>query len=144
MTGALSHRCFHVNQRGIEPPPDNVRIYNNTIFSSSTGNFYGVTLGSNATNVGVINNLGSAPSATSPTMINGTGGAGLISSNNLIASPASLFVNATPTIPVHFGLLSLPNPGRDTGLSTVPVFSDFFRASGPQNGAIDIGAVEGP
>ena len=101
-------------------------------------------INSTATNVNIVNNMVSVPTAINPVMISGTGGAGLISSNNLIASPASLFVNATPTIPVHFGLQSLPNPARDTGLTTVPVFSDFFRADRPLNGAIDIGAVEGP
>jgi hypothetical protein len=52
--------------------------------------------------------------------------------------------NTRAPAPVDFRLLSLPNPARDTDLSTVPVLSDFFRTSRPQNGAIDIGAVEGP
>ncbi len=144
MTGAASHTCFYTGQRGIEPPATNVRFYNNTFYSGSAGNFTGVSIGSTATNVTVENNLGAAPIASNPTMISGTGASGLTESNNLLSdAPAALFVSATPTAPADFS----PNPtslARDTGLSTVPVFSDFFGTSRPQNGVRDIGAVEGP
>jgi hypothetical protein len=152
MTGGIWHQCFVVTRRGAEPPPTNVRVYNNTIYSGSTGDFIGVNIGGLATNVTVKNNLGSAPFATGPIIIAGTGASGFNQSNNLLHnSPSALFVNATPAIPANFMLKSLPNPARDTGLTTVPVFSDFFVFSNflqlpsrPQNGVTDIGAVEGP
>jgi len=143
VTGAAGHTGISVSRRGIEPVPSNVHIYNNTFYSGSTGNFNGVSLGA-VTDTVVRNNLGSAPSASSPAIISGAG-TGLVQSNNLLNnSPGALFVSATPTVPANFGLKPLPNPARDTGLATVPVFSDFFRLNRPQNGVIDIGAVEGP
>jgi Divergent InlB B-repeat domain len=147
MTGATAHQCIAIATRGGEPAPNNVRVYNNTFYSGSAGDFTGVGIDSTATNVTVINNLGSAPSATGPVMISGTGASGFVSSYNLLNNtPSALFVNATPAVPADFSLIALPNPARDTGLGlpTVPVFSDFFQLSRPQNGAIDIGAVEGP
>jgi len=142
LTGAAYHTCVAVTQWGITPAPNNVRVYNNTIYSGSSGDYAGVSIGT-ATNTVVRNNLASAPLASGPVMISGTG-TGLVQSNNLLNnSPSALFVNASPTLPAHFGLKALPNPARDTGLSTVPVLTDFFGITRPQNGVIDIGAVEG-
>lgn len=101
----------------------------------------GVAIGT-ASNVTVRNNLGSAPQASGPVMISGTGT--VVQSNNLLNnSPSALFVSATPSTPADFSLTPLPNPARDTGLSTIPVLSDFFRTGRPQNGVTDVGAVEG-
>jgi hypothetical protein len=70
--------------------------------------------------------------------------AGLVMSNNVLNSaPATLFVSPTPAAPADFRLKALPNPARDTGLATLPVFSDFFRLRRPQN-VMDMGAMEGP
>ncbi|MFZ2303742.1 MAG: peptidoglycan-binding protein, partial [Minisyncoccia bacterium] len=135
--------CFRVTRRGEEPPPDNVRIYNNTLYSSSTGGFVGVDIGSTATNVSVINNLGWAPSATSPVMINGTGASGLVQSNNStptqMKSTSPGWVSATPSTPSDFRLTT-GSYGLNTG-AVVKVFSDFFKNLRPQAGAYDIGAV---
>ena len=145
MTGAFIHTCVEVTQRGVEPSPSNVRVYNNTFYSGSMGDFTGVNIGT-ATNVTVINNLGSASSATSPVMISGTG-SGIIQSNNVLGSPAALFVSAMPSTPADFSL-SLSSPARDYKPTvSVPVWSDFFRSDRPQSGVpgtIDIGAIEGP
>ncbi len=144
LTGAAWHTCVSVDQWGVTPAPSNVRVYNNTFYSGSTGDFVGVEIGT-ATDTIVRNNLASAPSAT-PTervMINGTG-TGLVESNNLLNNtPSDLFVSATPSVPADFRLKALPNPARDAGLSTVPVLSDFFLVPRPQNGIIDIGVAEG-
>jgi hypothetical protein len=75
-------------------------------------------------------------------MVTGTG-INTVQGNNLFDTPSALFVSATPAVPADFILKSLPNPARDMG-TTVPVWSDFFRTSRPQNGVMDIGAVEGP
>lgn len=137
-----SNTCIAFYQRGIEPAPANMRVYNNTMYSSSTGSFTGVTIDSASTNVTVRNNLGSAPSASSRAMIAGTGASGLIQSGNLLNnSPSALFVNTMPKNPEDFRLKSGTNPARDTGTS-VPVFSDFFRTLRPQGSRIDIGAAE--
>ncbi len=143
MTGAAYHTAIANTLRGISPAPEpnNVQIYNNTFYSGSSGDFIGVEIGT-ATNTAVWNNLGSAPSATSPAIISGSG-TGLSQSNNLLNNtPSALFVSASPAAPADFGLTGA-SPARETGLTTVPARSDFFLTTRPQ-GVIDIGAVEGP
>ncbi|MBU1777439.1 MAG: PKD domain-containing protein [Gammaproteobacteria bacterium] len=62
MTGGIDFLCVDIAQWGTPGfPPANVRVYNNTFYSNSAGDLYGVTIDSTATNVSVINNLGSAP-----------------------------------------------------------------------------------
>lgn len=143
LSGGAYHTCVGVDRWGITPAPVNVRVYNNTMYSGSTGDFVGVEIGTAADTI-VRNNLASAPNATGPVMISGAG-TGLVQSNNLLNNtPSALFVSVAPSVPADFRLRALPNPARDTGLATVPVLSDFFLTLRPQNGAIDIGAVEGP
>lgn len=132
---------------GLEPPPLNVRVYNNTVYSNSSaqsGDVIVADIRAPSTNTSVYNNLGSAPFVINPILINNMG-TGTIQGNNLLNNnPSALFVNSTPAIPLDFNLKSLPNPARDAGLSTIPVMSDFFRVSRPLNGITDIGAIEGP
>lgn len=143
LTGGAYHTCVSVSRWGITPAPANVRIYNNTFYSGSAGDFVGVEIGTAAATV-VRNNLASAPLASGPVMISGTG-TGLIQSNNLLNNtPSALFVSATPSVPADFRLKALPNPARDTGFVSVPVLSDFFLLLRPQGSSLDIGAVEGP
>ena len=145
MTGAAFHTCFRVTLQGKESPPENVRVYNNTFYSGSSGDFEAVAIGASASNVSIINNLGSAPFASSPVIYSDAGSTGLVQSSNLLNnSPTVLFGTASPVTPLDFRL-SPTSPARDS-LPTVivPVFSDFFRSSRPQNGVADIGAVEGP
>lgn len=144
LTGAAWHTCVLLDLGGVAPDPSYVRIYNNTFYSGSAGDFNGVDINALVTNTTVRNNLGSAPLATDPVMLVGSG-TGLVQSNNILDNtPSALFVSATPATPSNFSLKSIPNPARDTGFSTVPVLSDFFLTMRPQNGLIDIGAVEGP
>ena len=143
LTAGPYHTCVSVDRGGVVPAPVNVRILNNTIYSGSAGEFFGVEIGT-ATGTIVQNNLVSAPLAANPVLISGTG-TGLVQSNNLLNnSPSALFVSATPSAPADFKLKALPNPARDSGLASVPVLSDFFLLVRPQGSAIDIGAVEGP
>lgn len=143
LTGAAWHTCAIVDQWGITPAPSDVGIYNNTFYSGPANDFVGVEIGT-ASNTIVQNNLLSAPAAANPEMIVGTG-SGLIQSNNLLNNtPSALFISASPAVPADFALKALPNPARDSGLSSVPVRSDFFLSTRPLNGVIDIGAVEGP
>jgi len=147
MTGGNQHQGINVTiwggSGGGAPAPTDNRIYNNTFYSSSSGDFTAINIDSTAVNLTARNNLGSAPNASGRTMISGTG-SGLIQSNNLLNNtPSALFVNAAPSVPAHFVLKALPNPARDTGASNIPVLSDLFLIRRPQNGQIDIGATEG-
>jgi hypothetical protein len=154
MSEASKYKTFvHVTPPGTAPPANNVSVYNNTMYGGSkpaiSGNeFYGVHIDITATNVTVINNLISAPTATgsaNPIAILGTG-TGLIQSNNLLsaATASTFFTSAAPLVPADFSLKSAPNSARDTGLASVPIYSDFFFATRPQGAGMDIGAVEGP
>jgi hypothetical protein len=144
MSGAAYHTAIYIGQRGIEAIPNNDRVYNNTFYSASTGDFEGVNVGT-ASDITVQNNLACAPLASGPVMLAGTGTGGLVESNNLLHNvPAELFVSATPAAPADFAPRAPPNPACDTGLASVPVLSDFFGTSRPQSGGVDLGAVEGP
>jgi hypothetical protein len=143
LTGAAYHTGVSVDQWGVTPAPVNVRVYNNTVYSGSSGDFVAVQIGTASSTI-VQNNLASAPSATGPVLIDGSG-AGLTQSNNLLNNtPANLFVSGAPSAPTTFSLKALPNPARDTGLTAAPVLSDFFGTHRPQGSAPDLGAVEGP
>jgi hypothetical protein len=128
-----------VERRGVEPAPANVHAYNNTFYSNSSGGFRPIQF---AEGGGMIakNNLGYAPLSSSRDMISGSA---IIQSNTtdagILVSPG--FLDATPVAPVEF-VLGAGSPAGNAG-TAVPVFSDFFRLGRPQ-GAIDLGATEGP
>lgn len=152
MTGGTSHKCIQISSRGkgsTEPPPKNIFVYNNTCYSASPGSFDLVRLDETATNISVMNNLGYAPFATFPTMINGKGLKGIVQSNNStnaqIKNTSPRWLSSTPAVPADLKLTK-GSYGIDSGITTLPVFSDFFRTSRPQSGVpgvIDMGAIEG-
>jgi len=139
-TGALGQNGIAVEQRGIEPLPANVHVYNNTFYSNSTGSFRPIqfVLG---TGMEAKNNLGYAPLSTSRNMVVGTA---IIANNttdaSILVSPG--FLGLTPVVPVEFAL-GAASSAINSGY-TVPVFSYFFRLDRPQRGVIDVGASEGP
>ena len=145
MTGAPGHIGIDVTQRGVEPAPSNVQVYNNTIYDGDTIDFAGVRVISGSSNITVMNNLGVVPSAAGQNIVVNNGSSGFVGSNNLLSnSPSNIFISGNPALPADYGLKPLPNYARDTGSMVVPVLSDFFNTSRPQNGVTDIGAVEGP
>ncbi|MEK7703865.1 MAG: MopE-related protein [Myxococcota bacterium] len=137
--------CFEVGVWGVEPPSDNVAIYENTMYTSvvSAQYFSGVRLKAAVTDVTVINNLAYAP-LSSPivaVMIEGTGASGLVASNN--SSNAQLrgvspsFATTSPVTPDDFRITA-GSYALGAG-AAVPVWSDFFWV--PQPAARDLGAV---
>jgi len=140
LTGNLIHVGAEVTQRGIEPAPANVSFYNNTFYSNSTGNFIPIRFILGAGHIAK-NNLGYAPISTSRDMISGTATiANNTSDAGILVSPG--FASLTPSVPADFSLGSGSN-ALNQG-AAVPVFSDFFRLSRPQNGGFDLGAMERP
>jgi hypothetical protein len=141
LTGAAGQTGMIVEQRGGEPLPVNVHVYNNAFYSNSTGSFSPVRFVEGAGGMVAKNNLGYAPLSTSRDMISGEATvANNSSDSDILLSPA--FTSAAPVAPADFQLGSgsyAVNAG-----AAVPVFSDLFRLDRPQGGAIDIGAAETP
>jgi hypothetical protein len=128
-----------IGQRGIEPVPDDIQIYNNTLYSSTSTSEYRAIKLTTVTNVTVKNNLAYTPNVSSPVMVFGTP-SGLVQSNNStndqVKSTSPGWASSTPTVPSDFkpvgGSYALGN-----GVS-VPVFSDFFLQTRTTN---DLGAA---
>ena len=142
LTGAVYHTCIAVVQWGTTP--DNVRIYNNTFYSRSSGDFYGVTIDNVSSHVSVINNLGSAPNTTdTPVMITGTGTSGSQSNNSTNAqlkSTAPGWATSPPSVPADFKLTTGSYAlGAAGSVPVIPVYSDFFLQRRLTN---DLGAAE--
>jgi len=140
LTGTADHVGMVVERRGIEPPPANVHVYNNTFYSNSSGSFSPIRF---SEGLGMVakNNLGYAPLSTSRDMVSGSA---IIQNNTsdtgILLSPG--FLGATPVVPADF-VLGAASPALNAG-AAAPVFSDFFRLDRPQGGAIDLGASERP
>jgi len=135
-------RCFNVGKWGIEPPPDHVQIYSNTVYSSASGSVQGVLLFPESTYVTVKNNLGYTPAASGSIMVDGTAGSGFAASNNSTNSQMQ------STDSKFAGPLTMPAGFKPTCTgatypcgqgTTVPVWSDFF--SVPQTATPDLGAA---
>lgn len=140
MTGATYQYAIHVGRRGTEPVPNNVNLFNNTIYARTSPNeTWGIDLGSIST-VNIKNNLVSARAASSPLLISGSG-AGLVQSNNStnaqIKSTLPGWVSSTPSTPADFTLVSGSYALGSGG--SVPVYSDFFLKTRTNS---DLGAVE--
>ena len=142
LSGATDHHGFDITQRGIEPASSDVRVYNNTIYSSDASNFVGVNIVSAASSITAENNLGYAPSSTSRTMVSDSGSGDTVSNNSsdaqVLTSPN--FTSGTPSVPADYVVTS-GGYGVDAG-ATVPVHEDFSGTSRPQNSLFDIGAYE--
>ncbi|MBS0322928.1 MAG: hypothetical protein JSR19_03660, partial [Proteobacteria bacterium] len=121
---------------------DTVNIYNNTIYSGSAGDFFGIVLGAGTTNITAMNNLGYAPGATTS----------IVMVRDLGSTSPTLATNTTTpsTSPNFVGPLNSPS-GFKLGASyaknsgtAVPVFSDFFGNIRPDAAShlYDLGATE--
>ena len=145
-----------VHWGNVTPMESNIRIYNNTVYSSGTANSNGIAAAavgtwatsatSGPTNVTVKNNLLSAPNMGGfKTAVDVTGviqggagpGAGYVASNNLVTNTPG-FTNAAAG---DFSLLA-GSPAIGAGASLWEVRQDFLRLLRPAGAAYDIGAYE--
>ena len=158
-TGAVpsdysSHALALVGTRGIEPPPTGVWIYNNSVFNADAAEFSMIMINSGAgANIDVRNNPAYAPNSLSngsnsnstPTVLTDLQGAPNVtfsnnSSDSQVKTASSLFTASPPAIATDWK----PTAGSyaiNSG-TAVPVWSDFYRTSRPQNGVMDMGAAE--
>jgi len=138
---ASNASCFNPRLWGTEPPADNVKIYNNTGYTSAAGSTFSVVhIENNVTNIELKNNLGYAPSSSSPHLVDGTSAA--VSTNN--TSDAQMktypsFVAPLPTVPAPTDFKIVTGSYAIGTGAAVPVWSDFF--SVPQMSTRDLGAA---
>jgi hypothetical protein len=153
--GGAGRVCFSINRGNTAgaPVPDGNNFYNNTCYSSdASSNFACFSLNAGAssiTNTNIKNNLGYAPAATPPLMIQQTagvtgttGGSGTFgnSSNADVLGSNPNFLNASGLFntPLDFKLPPAGSYAIGGGVG-VPVWFDFFLSAKPS--PRDIGAV---
>lgn len=131
-----------IGRRGIEPAPENIEVYHNTIYRGDSG--YdpptAITLGERVRNSIVRNNLASFPAASGTAILIHDLSYGLTASNNLLTD-AALFVLPGAASPLDRDFsLQAGSPALGQG-TTVPVYDDFIMSLRPAS-APDIGAFE--
>lgn len=145
-TGASSDWTGVVIRRyGVEPPPDVIRVCNNTIYRSDNGTpgqRIGIRVDSSVRGIRLANNLLVLPAPSTPPVLiqNGTGHA--LQQSNLLITTAGLVDpdNADPLARDFAPLGGSPALG---GGVPVPVF-DFFDGTARPAGVWDSGACAGP
>lgn len=150
--GSSYQNPISITKDGITPALSNVRIYNNTFYSSHavpSGQFVAVSIDATSSAIVANNNLAYAPNATGPVMFSSGCGACLTQSNNSsngqIQSTSPLFM-ATPPVLVTDWTPTGSSYAIGGGTS-IPVWSDFLLNDRPQSGVpgtIDMGAIEVP
>ena len=134
------------------PRPNNLWIYNNTIYSLASGESvptlydHGFGIEAATTNVFLRNNIVYAKNSTTPLLTGGTGTATITaaSSNNTTNQAQNpLFTNGSGlfNIPSDFALQT-GSYGVNTGMTIPGVFSDFIGNIRPIGSAYDMGAYE--
>ncbi len=117
------------------PAPSDVRIYNNTVYSTNTSS-QAFSIGAEVANCRVRNNLFAVPSVSS-SLISGGGGSGWAADHNLItASPG--FTNPAGG---DFSLAS-GSSAANQGTTLPEVREDSVRGPRPLGSAYDLGAFE--
>ncbi len=138
-TGSASgYTAVSATQRGIEPAPLDVRVYNNTMVRlDPASSFTGLSVTPASQRIAYRNNLLSAPLASTKALVGGTGGAGFLNDHNLLI-PAPGFTSAdTGDYSLQTG-----SPAVDAGVMLWEVRSDFLGRPRPSGAACDVGAFE--
>jgi hypothetical protein len=138
-TGHKDIRIQTNDGTGIEPPPYDIWVYNNTFYSSDTIASYSVNT-NQGSNIFINNNLAYSPNASANAFIltgSGTFTASNNSTNSLMKSNSPLFTNPSPVLPADYK----PTSGSYAiGAGTsVPVWSDLLLTTEPS--PRDLGAV---
>jgi hypothetical protein len=132
-----------VARRGYEPFPTDVRIYNNSLYSSANGEFSAVTVDAGSVNVTVRNNLAYAPNASSAVLLTDNGATNTVQSNNStnlqIKNTAPGWTNISPSIVSDF-MLTAGSYALNAGTTVLGVFRDIIgtlRGTTPDMGAFE-------
>ncbi|GAO01909.1 PKD domain-containing protein [Anaeromyxobacter sp. PSR-1] len=121
------------------PAPDDVRIYNNTVYDGTAGSGGSGLLqtDSSVTNLRVRNNLYGAATLSTVSLIQGAGGAGWAADHNLATSSPG-FTNAAAG---DFSLAT-GSPAVDAGAALRDAGLDYQLSARPRGAGYDLGAYE--
>lgn len=131
---------FYVLQRGAEPIPDEIWIYNNTVYNPvANPTFRILRMDDVPTNVVLRNNLAYSPNSTTVEVSFGTGGTGSSQSNNSTIAGVTDGIKVNPlfdgplTTPIGFSI-SINSYASNGGTNIFPPNSyDFFQAKDKTN-----------
>lgn len=125
-------------RRGVEPAPQDVRVFNNTVVRGDSGaEFTVLQVASDSANVTVRNNLASAPLASTRTMVAGSRGPGFAEDHNLLSSTPGF----TDVAGGDYSLLA-GSPAVDAGVALSEVRTDHLGNARPRGAGYDLGALE--
>jgi hypothetical protein len=146
LTGTSADQLIGVGQRGIEPPPDRVKIYQNSVYAGDVypgpgGRSLTVASVSDGTGGRVYNNLASAPRDTA--VLPRVAAGNTAGSNLVLADPK---FSSTDPYAGNFLSIAAGSGVIDVG-AAVPVFDDLAGNRRPQIGSgtglrFDVGAYE--
>lgn len=143
MNGGDRYDAIAIRQRGIEPPPQDNRAYNNTCYATDAITSAKCVVGSGpGSNTSAANNLLYAPNATTQEAAQGQG-----TYHDNVVLTSNPFVSANPSAPADFRLAA-SGPAVDGGGAIPWLGTDFAGGlrptDGDGNGSVqwDLGAFE--
>ncbi len=138
-TGAASgYTGVVVERRGVESPPREVRVLNNTFArTDAASEFCALQIGPAAQDVTYRNNLASAPLSRSSALVSGDPGPGFASDHNLLARPQAFVGFSTGDFSLRAG-----SPAVDAGAEVHEARTDHLGVPRPRGSAFDLGAFE--
>lgn len=145
-TGAGSYyTAVNVTQRGVEPAPEHVRVFNNTIYrlelASGYTTYTGINVGDAASGTEIRNNLILLAAGAEELSGITNDGTGTVESNNLILDVNILVDPDNPDPLARDFQAQESSAAVDTGIQ-VPVFVDFAGTPRPAGSQYDVGAYE--
>jgi hypothetical protein len=134
-----------IRRYGVEPPPDVIRVYNNTIYrgdNSTPGQRLGIRVDNTVLGIRLANNLLVLPApSTPPVLIQDSTGHALQQANLLLSNAGLVDPENAAPLARNFGPLG-GSPALGGGVP-VPVY-DFYNGTIRPAGQWDIGACAGP
>jgi len=134
--GSGTTAVLYAQRNPLVPVPNDIRLYNNTVYSTSTDS-QAFSIGSEVTNCRARNNFFGVSSSSGNTLIGGGGGTGWVADHNLLSATPG-FANAGGG---DFSLLS-GSPATNVGATLPEVREDVVRTVRPRGTADDLGAFE--
>jgi hypothetical protein len=130
---------FWAQRNPLVPTPDDVRVYNNTLYRGTAAtDVSGLLLtDSTASNLRLRNNLIGVSSASNVQLFQGTPGAGFQEDHNLVTAAAGFVGAGNGNLALDDG-----SPAVNAGAALPEVRRDYLGAARPVGGGYDLGAFE--